>query len=523
MIKSNPSGAGVIVGLLFSLVSGFAGVVPVTAQEFVRRAGPGLLLNGKPFFCVGANAYYLQYAVAHGSTAEAQQVLSDATGSGLSVVRTWAFHDSPDSSDPAVLQVHPGSYNGAGLRALDTVIALAKTAGIRLILPLVNGWDDYGGMNQYVRWRSEGWGGAPPVAKRRYEDAEVNGLVRNGRGAFYRVALTPTLGHDDFYTDPLIRSWYKQYVAMIIQRVNTVTGIANRDEPAILAWELANEPRSSDRSGETVRWWLSEMSAFVKSLDGNHLVGSGEEGMDISATGFPATSRTAPAWLFDGSAGISFLRNTAIPFLDFASIHLYSDSWGLPAGGGNSWIREHARGASAENKPLVLGEFGVRTDRRQVFESWLTTSLFDGVTGALAWQLLEASRTDSEGYGFHCPVDPVCGTLHRSALLFEEKARTGTIAPPEALRIYPGYPNPLGTLATVTYDLPWEGEVTLELYDMTGARVLTAVRDVQAAGVRRELVDVRSLASGAYVYRLEAVSTGTGERRTGNGKLVVLH
>jgi mannan endo-1,4-beta-mannosidase len=519
--KSNPSRAGVIVGLLFFLASGVAGWA--TAQEFVRRSGPRLLLNDKPFLWVGANAYYLQSAVAYGLIADARQVLSDASGSGLSVVRTWAFHDSPDSSDPAVLQMHPGSYNEAGLRALDRVIVLAKTAGIRLILPLVNGWDDYGGMDQYVRWRSEGWGGAPPVGKRRYDNAEVNGLVRNGRGAFYRLALTNSLGHDDFYTDPLIRSWYKQYAAMIIQRVNTITGVANRDEPAILAWELANEPRSSDRSGETVRWWLSEMSAFVKSLDGNHLVGSGEEGMDISATGYPATSRTAPAWLFDGTAGSSFLRNTAVPFLDFASIHLYSDSWGLPAGGGNSWIREHARVASAESKPLVVGEFGVRTDRRQTFESWLTTSLLDGVTGALAWQLLDPSRTDSDGYGFHCPGDPVCGALHQSALLFEEKARTGTIPSPTVLRIYPGYPNPLGTQATVMYDLPWESDVTLELFDMTGARVATAVRDIQAPGVRRELVDVRSLASGAYFYRLEAVSTGTGERRTGNGKLMVLH
>jgi mannan endo-1,4-beta-mannosidase len=521
--KSNPTRAGAIVGLLFSLASGVADGGSATAQDFVRRSGTGLLLNGRPYLCVGANAYYLQSAVAYGSIAGVQEVLSGAAGSGLSVVRTWAFHDSPDSSDPAVLQVRPGGYSEAGLRALDKVIALAKTAGIRLILPLVNGWDDYGGMNQYVRWRSEGWGGAPALGKRRYDDAEVNEVVRNGRGGSYRLAQTAMLGHDDFYTDPRIRSWYKQYVAMIIQRVNTVTGVANRDEPAILAWELANEPRSSDRSGETVRWWLAEMSAFVKSLDGNHLVGSGEEGMDISAAGYPATSQEAPAWLFDGSAGISFLRNTAIPFLDFASIHLYSDSWGLPAGGGNSWIREHARGASTESKPLVLGEFGVRTGRRQVFESWLTTSLLDGVTGALAWQLLDASRTDSEGYGFYCPADAVCGTLHQFALLFEEKARTGGSPPPAAIRVFPGYPNPLSAQATVMYDLPWESEVTLELYDMTGARVLTAVRDVQTAGVRRELMDVRFLASGAYVYRLEAVSTGSGERRTGSGRLMVLH
>ena len=495
----------------------------VSAQEFVRRSGPALSVDGKRFLFVGANAYYLPSAAAYGQSLSVQNVLSTARDLGLTVLRTWAFYDSPNTLDPAVLQVRPGVYNEAGLRALDHVIAVAKAEGIRLILPLVNNWDDYGGMNQYVRWRTEGPAGPAKATNPRFGEAELNRFIDNGEGERYRLAITATAGHDDFFNDPVIRSWYKQYVAMILQRVNTVTGIANKDEPTIIGWELANEPRSSDRSGETVRWWLAEMSAYVKALDPNHLIGSGEEGMDISPDSYAATRSLAPPWLFDGSSGVSFVRNTALPFLDFASFHLYSDSWNMTASGGNSWIREHARLAVAENKPVVLGEFGERGDKGQVFESWLTTALLDGVTGALAWQLLDSSRTDAEGFGFRCTEDPVCPVLQRSASLFAEKARTGMIPVAASLRVFQSYPNPLSGKATMTYELPWDASVTLELFDITGAKVLTAVRDVQAAGVRRELIDGKLLASGAYLYRVEAVSIATGERAVASGKLTVLH
>ena len=45
---------------------------------------------------------------------------------------------------------------------------------------------------------------------------------------------------------------------------------------SILGWELANEPRSSDRSGAIVRAWAASMSGHLKSVDPNHLVGTGE-------------------------------------------------------------------------------------------------------------------------------------------------------------------------------------------------------------------------------------------------------
>ena len=39
---------------------------------------------------------------------------------------------------------------------------------------------------------------------------------------------------------------YKSYVKTILKRTNTYTGLLYSEEPAIFAWELANEPRTSN-------------------------------------------------------------------------------------------------------------------------------------------------------------------------------------------------------------------------------------------------------------------------------------
>jgi mannan endo-1,4-beta-mannosidase len=355
------------------------------------------MIGSSPFYFLGANAYFLPFVAAYGQTASVTALFDAAQSLGMTALRTWAFFDSPDTTDAGVLQLSPGILNETGLRGLDFVVAEARRSSIRLILPLVNNWDDYGGMNQYVRWKGDGGSG----------------------------------DHDRFYVDPVIREWYRSYVSMLLCRVNTFTGVAYKDEPAIMAWELANEPRSSDPSGEIVYRWLDEMSTFVKSVDSNHLVGSGEEGFDVTPTGYDASGGEGADWLFDGTAGVSFAWNSTLPSLDFACVHLYPEGWGLSVTAGNGWIRDHLWIANALQKPLVLEEFSIRRNKARAFKSWLTTALLEGVAGSLAWQLLEDMRDDPGGFGFVCPGrDPVCTVLRDFAARFSQKAGPGGLPPP---------------------------------------------------------------------------------------------
>ena len=66
------------------------------------------------------------------------------------------------------------------------------------------------------------------------------------------------------------------------------------------------------------------------------------------------------------------------------------------------------------------------------------------------------------------------------------------------------YPNPFNPVATIAYDVPVDGHIKLVVYDAQGRMVKVLVDGQQAAGRYNASFDGSGLASGVYVYRLEA-------------------
>lgn len=355
--------------LVAIVTTGCAGIAPAgnlpQGKPFVERAGPELRLNGNVFRFAGTNNYYLMYK----SRTMVDDVLEAAAANHLTVVRTWGWLDigSQDGSnsirgksDGVYFQYWDGTkpaYNdGAdGLQRLDYVIAKAGQAGLRLVIPFTNNWADFGGMDQYVKWR----------------------------GGRY---------HDQFYTDPVIRQWYKDWIAHLLNRTNSITGIKYKDDPTIMTWELANEPRckgsdnqqypqSSDCRAETLIAWADEMSTFIKSIDQKHLVSVGDEGF-YCASG-------AGDWTDNCNEGVDTLAFTQLENVDVMSFHLYPDHWGKDARWGKEWIARHIRDAQKLGKPAMLGEFGLlsKNARNGVYQEWTDTVFTNGGAGALYWIL----------------------------------------------------------------------------------------------------------------------------------------
>jgi len=365
--------------------------VPVS-QQFVQRSGDQLTLGGRPFQFAGTNNYYLMYK----SHLMTDAVLAKAAANNFNVVRTWAFTDiglqdgtgSVDSGNTTTYFQYwngsaPAFNDGAtGLEKLDYVIAKAKADGVRLVLPLTNNWSNFGGMDQYVKWA----------------------------GGTY---------HSDFYSNRTIQGWYKAWIDHLLNRVNTITGIAYKDDPTIMAWELANEPRCGG-SGvfpkdpacnvATLQSWVTDMSAHIKSVDPKHLVATGDEG-------FLCTDPTGTDWTTNCSEGVDAVAFAKVPTIDYLSFHLYPNSWGKDAAWGTAWITDHFKAAKQIHKPAILGEFGWsdKATRNVVYKTWLDAVIKAHGTGALYWILSDIQDDgtlypDYDGYTVYCP-SPVCTTI----------------------------------------------------------------------------------------------------------------
>ncbi|KAG8690693.1 hypothetical protein FRC11_009748 [Ceratobasidium sp. 423] len=337
-------------------------VEPRQSASFVKTSGQQFTLGGQKYTAVGLS-----------NNADITKAFSDLKNAGFTTLRTWGFNEvtSPSGTYYQIWNGKTATLNtGAdGLQKFDTVVAQAKAAGIRLIVALTNNWQDYGGMDVYVR------------------------------------QLLGSDKHDLFYTDSAVKDAFKKYISGFVGQY--------KNEPTIMAWELANEPRCRGSTGsttgscttQTITQWATEMSAYIKSIAPNQLVAIGDEGF--------YNQPSAPTYPYQGSEGVDFDANLKISSIDFGTFHSYPEHWGQGSnvvGWGTQWIKDHAASQKSANKPVILEEFGVTSSYNpsNTYTTWWDTIISSGLTGDLIWQagsFISSGSTPDDGFTVY-PNEP---------------------------------------------------------------------------------------------------------------------
>jgi mannan endo-1,4-beta-mannosidase len=340
---------------------------------FAQAQGVRFVVDGRPFRFAGANAAVMYR---NEDRAAMPETLRRAAQAGIKVVRVWANGEGgPDGVKPIsdfndwprthLFRHQPGEWNEEEFVFLDRVLAEAAHDGLRVQLCLTNWWRDTGGVTQYLRWA--GINGAD-------DDKYPYGI--NAEKAML------------FYTNETTRRLYREHVEKIATRRNSVTGLFYRDDPAIFGYELMNEAQSLTGRWPERRAWLSEMSAFLKSLDPDHMIVTGDWGYRSAAD--------RREWLLDQQ----------LPNVDYCDAHNYPrddlDAFVDSPKALGEFIDNRAAAAFSINKPLVLGEFGMSRDgykgfsEAEWFRAYFENAVRDSVGGAMFWIITPDPK---RGYG----------------------------------------------------------------------------------------------------------------------------
>lgn len=93
-------------------------------------------------------------------------------------------------------------------------------------------------------------------------------------------------------------------------------------------------------------------------------------------------------------------------------------------------------------------------------------------------------------------------TLERAMQTSNEE----TAGLPKSFDLKQNYPNPFNPTTKIAFDLPQASNVELSVYDMLGRKVATIVNERMTAGSHTMSFDASRLASGMYIYRIDAGS-----------------
>lgn len=319
------------------------------SDGFVTVEDGRFMLDGEPYKYVGANFWYGTILASEGQGGDRARLgreLDMLDSLGLRNLRILVGAEGrsglPSHIEP-VLQPAPGVYNDTLLAGLDYLLCELEKRRMKAVLYLGNAWEWSGGYGEYLQWAGAGEAPVPSV---------------DGWPKYMEYV-------SQFVTNDSAKAMYADHVRHIVGRSNSLTGKKYSESPAIMSWQIANEPRPfADESKHAFSEWIAETAALIKSIDPNHLVSVGSEG-------------------YNGCEGdIDLWKEIhSYPDVDYATIHIWPYNWSwitaetvndsvaVACAKTDEYISQHYDAlykalvdSGAMMKPIVLEEFGYPRD-----------------------------------------------------------------------------------------------------------------------------------------------------------------
>ncbi|CAH7672323.1 glycoside hydrolase superfamily [Phakopsora pachyrhizi] len=283
---------GIYHNKLATTISGAAGGLP-TPRAFIKKEGTLLKAGSQIYRPVGPNIYWLGLdenvgqKISYPTRGRVREAIAIAAAMGANTIRSITLGVS--TGHPLSVWPSKGETNEDAFDSIDYAIATARHYGLRFY---------HGGKYDFLTWEGINSTNA---------DAEMN-----------------------FYRNEGVIKTFKQYIEVILNHVNQFNGLAFKDDPTILAWETGNELGAFDlEQGAPPGEWTEEIASYIKSIDRNHLVIDGSDGLMDT----------------DGDD----IEGLAAKSIDIVSDHLYPII-------NNTFWQDHTL-AMVSDKVLLIGEY----------------------------------------------------------------------------------------------------------------------------------------------------------------------
>ncbi len=193
--------------------------------------------------------------------------------------------------------------------------------------------------------------------------------------------------------------------------------------------------------------------------------------------------------------------------------------------------------------PVELSSFTANVNDQEVVVTWTTATelnnrgfelerKLDGKWEKLTFIEGKGTRTEETGYSY---TDKFSYTSYQGTAQYRLKQidYDGTISysnvisveldfTPKEYALYQNYPNPFNPVTTIKFALPFESSVRMVIYNLLGEQVEVLFNDVKEAGYHDIYWNAKQLASGIYLYTIEANSLDGTKNFTSVKKMVLI-